>query len=142
MANTTSTTAASFNPAKRVNYATGMVLGVDDFKQEQGHFLAANRLHTQVTEGYGTLCGLHVSVDEDYQIVITEGLAIDLKGRLIRVAPDQCANLNEWLASEANRASRMPAKPSTPSNATHRCKAPLSKASDKPCSKRLFTRTV
>ena len=42
---------------KRVNYALGMVLGQDDFDQEQYYFLERDRLHNRLLHGWGVVCG-------------------------------------------------------------------------------------
>ena len=45
---------------KRVNYTFGLVLGADEFIQEQSYFLAKHRRHNQWLHGYGTVDGLKV----------------------------------------------------------------------------------
>lgn len=57
----TSTDKAPLDPNKRVNYAFGMVMGVNDFRQEQEHFEWKHRLSNRLLHGYGTVCGLQVS---------------------------------------------------------------------------------
>jgi len=37
------------------NYSYGMVLGIEDFKQEQNIFIDRLRLHSHMLHGYGTL---------------------------------------------------------------------------------------
>ena len=56
--------AAALDPLKRVCYSTGLVLGVDEFRQEQEYFLAKDRLHQRALHGYGTVCGLKVSIED------------------------------------------------------------------------------
>lgn len=50
------------DPDSRVNYARGMVLGLDEFQQEQLYFLQKDYLHERALHGCGTVYGLHVSV--------------------------------------------------------------------------------
>ena len=76
------------------------MLGEDEFVQEQTYFLEKHRLHNRSLHGYGTVCGLGVSWDEpgNPQVRVQPGLAVDPKGRTIRVPEEQCGRLNDWLA--------------------------------------------
>ncbi|HVF43551.1 MAG TPA: hypothetical protein VM936_11095 [Pyrinomonadaceae bacterium] len=98
---------ASADPTKRVNYTYGMVLGVDDFVQEQTYHNARGEWLARDLVGYGTVNGLAVSVGKTAQneteVVVTAGAALSPRGQLIRVAPTQCANLSQWLAADSNR---------------------------------------
>lgn len=98
---------ASADPTKRVNYTYGMVLGVDDFVQEQTYHGARGEWLARDLVGYGTVNGLAVSAGKTAQneteVVVTAGAALSPRGQLIRVAPTQCANLSQWLAADANR---------------------------------------
>lgn len=88
------------DPSKRVNYTLGMVLGEDEFRQEQVYFIGKNRLHNRALHGYGTVYGLKISLTgtaENPQLVVSPGLAINPLGQEIIVGPDQCAYLNQWL---------------------------------------------
>ena len=90
------------DPSKRVNYIHGLVLGVDEFKQEECYLLEKDRLHNRNLHGYGTVCGLKVSQQEEaggLQIKVDPGLAISPIGQVIQVTQAQCATLNEWLES-------------------------------------------
>ena len=82
-------------PNKRVHHAFGMVMGVDEFQQEQAHFEWKHRLSNRLLHGYGTVCGLRVSKREasdsgDVQIAVSRGYAISPRGRWIWVEHDQC----------------------------------------------------
>jgi hypothetical protein len=90
------------NPNKRVNYAFGMVMGGDDYRQEQERFLWKYRIHNLLTHGYGTVCGLQVARrmladGSDVEIVVSTGSAVGKKGDWICVKNDQCAQLNQWV---------------------------------------------
>jgi hypothetical protein len=97
----------------RLNYEYGMVLGVDDFRQEQHYFLEKNYLHHRALHGYGTIAGLHVAAEssdsaepatsDDVTVKVEPGLAIDQLGRGFQVATDQCARLGIWLHDEDQR---------------------------------------
>lgn len=102
-----SATTAPLTPNKRVNYNLGMVLGVDDFRQEQVHLEWQDHLANRLLHGYGTVCGLHVSqrpfpAASDVEILIQRGYALSPHGRWIWVEQEQCARLNEWI--QAHRA--------------------------------------
>jgi hypothetical protein len=75
---------------KRNNYAYGMVLGVEDFKQEQSYFIDRMKLHNRTLHGYGTISGLEVSSSEDTatSILVKAGAAIDPMGNEIVLASD------------------------------------------------------
>ena len=93
--------ATQLDPEKRVNYSLGLVLGVDEFEQEQYYHLERGRQHNRALHGYGTVCGLQLSASGS-QVYVSPGLAIDPRGRVIEVSRVQCADLNQWLAVPAN----------------------------------------
>jgi len=95
---------ASQDPGKHVAYQLGMVLGVDDLNQEFAYHAERLRWTTRDLLGYGTAWGLRVTTRDDGppagpQVVVSSGVAISPRGQLIRVAPMQCASLNDWLAA-------------------------------------------
>lgn len=95
---------SALDPNKRVNYVHGLVLGVDEFKQQEFYLLEKDRLHNRTLHGYGTVCGLNVSQSEvstGREIRITPGLAINACGQTIQVPHTQCAIMEEWLASHS-----------------------------------------
>jgi hypothetical protein len=94
--------AAPLNPAKRVNYTFGMVLGVDEFRQEQAHFEWKHRLSNRLLHGYGTVCGLRVTAEAvvnppDVEIRVSRGYALTPHGHWVWVEQDLCARLGDWL---------------------------------------------
>ena len=100
-------TEGTLNPDSRVNYNFGLVLGVNEFRQEQMYFLDKHYLHNNELHGYGTVSGL--SVDRarypedkptDIQVAVHPGMAIDQLGRPLIVREDQCARLGAWLAQQ------------------------------------------
>ena len=103
---TTSLTPTTLDSHKRVNYSLGLVLGVDEFLQEQTYLMEGDRLHNRLLHGYGTICGLRVyerpGVSEP-EILVEPGIAVDPQGQTINVPSLQCANLNDWLEQESNR---------------------------------------
>lgn len=87
--------------SKRVNYSYGMVLGVDEFLQEQAYFLNKHRLQSRLLHGYGTVSGLAVTVSGT-QVRVASGIAINPSGQEICVNWEMCADINKWLSD--NRA--------------------------------------
>ncbi|MBN1978229.1 MAG: hypothetical protein JW918_12605 [Anaerolineae bacterium] len=99
---TASTENAPLNPTKRVNYNFGMVLGVDDFRQEQAHFEWKHRISNLLLHGFGTVCGLQVTAEavtdpSDVLIRVSAGYGISREGKWMWVDRDLCARLGEWL---------------------------------------------
>ncbi len=87
-------------PNKRVNYALGMVLGQDDFRQEQGHFEWKHRLSNLLLHGSGTVCGLKVTarpLTADAEVQISPGYAIGPLGQWVWVQQVQCGRLEPCL---------------------------------------------
>lgn len=98
-----SLTTGTLSPDQRVNYAYGMVLGLDEFLQEQLYLLSKDRLHDRALHGFGTVSGLAVSVepvDDDVQVTVGTGVGVDQWGRTFVVSCDQCARLGAWLATK------------------------------------------
>jgi hypothetical protein len=99
-----SISAGTLSPDQRVNYAYGMVLGLDEFLTEQQYFLNKDYLHERALHGYGTVYGLQVTVSpagtSDFTIQVAPGMAIDQWGREVVVRAAQCARLGSWLAAQ------------------------------------------
>lgn len=92
----------TLSPDLRVNYAYGMVLGLDEFLQEQLHRLTHGWLHDRALHGYGTASGLAVTVEPtdgaaDFTVHVGTGIAVDQWGREIVIRCDQCARIGAWL---------------------------------------------
>ena len=88
------------DPTKHVNYVQGMVLGVDDFDQEFTYLSERGQWLARDLIGYGTASGLAVTIedsDKGKRVAVSPGVAVSPRGHLIRVAPKQCAVLDEWL---------------------------------------------
>jgi hypothetical protein len=81
---------------KRVNYLLGLVLGEDEFRQEQLYFRERDQLGGRALHGYGTVAGLRVTADAG-EVTVAAGLAIDPAGRFVCVPAKQCAQLPAWL---------------------------------------------
>jgi len=100
------------DPHRRVSYSNGLVLGVDEFVQEEIYFLEQNRAHNRGIHGYGTVCGLFVEIQDTSadgpQIWVGPGTAVDPKGRVVRVCEAQCARINQWLRESGHTAGSPP----------------------------------
>lgn len=100
---------AALDPLQRVNYTFGMVLGVDDFRQEHAYLAARDERALRETIGYGVITGLGVaapkpaSASEGQQVRVAPGLALMPDGHLVGVPAEQCANLQTWLDAELAR---------------------------------------
>jgi hypothetical protein len=96
---TIATDVRTLDPSKRVNYSFGLVLGVDEFLQEQTYFLERHHRHVRMLHGYGTVWGLKLSVSEGdpVEIRVSPGLAVTPSGHDICVPTLMCARLNDWL---------------------------------------------
>src|SRR6185436_13952826 len=85
---------ATPDPSEHVNYAKGMVLGVDDFTQEYAYLNGRVQWLAREAIGYGTLSGLRVFVesdgDEGPRVHVNAGTALVPSGKLVCVPADQC----------------------------------------------------
>ncbi len=94
--------------SRRVNYALGMVLGVDEFEQEYAYLSGRDKAIVRDLIGYGTIEGLDITLDfadtaNGPQVMVSAGSAVNPQGQFIRVKDDQCAYLNRWLAAQKTR---------------------------------------
>ena len=89
------------DPQKRVNYTFGMVLGVDEFSQEQLYLMAKDHSQYRLAHGYGTVCGLQVEISTAtaLEVQVSKGVAINPRGQEIHVQQVMCARLNDWLTT-------------------------------------------
>jgi hypothetical protein len=94
------------DPSSHVNYAKGMVLGVDDFTQEFAYLSGRDRWLAREAIGYGTLSGLTVTLTdggaEGPKVNVGAGSALTPSGKLVCVGTAQCAFLDAWLAKTEN----------------------------------------
>jgi hypothetical protein len=99
---------ATPDPSQHVNYAKGMVLGVDDFTQEFAYLAGRDQWLARDAIGYGTLSGLRVFAEltgaDGPRLQVTAGSALVPSGKLVCVTTDQCAIINKWLAKKDNAA--------------------------------------
>lgn len=86
---------------ERLSYATGQMLGADDFIAEQTYHRGRLATALTVLHGHGTLAGLRVewaaaADDEEETLTVRPGIALDRLGRLIEVPVEQCIRLERW----------------------------------------------
>lgn len=102
--NTTGAAPVSVDTGKRVNYTLGMLLGVDDFVQEQAYQIARRHELAREVLGYGTVRGLQVLLEpvtsppSATRIRVTPGMAWTPSGTAVCVPTEQCCDVDAWLA--------------------------------------------
>ena len=89
------------SPPNRVYYATGRMLGVEDFQVEQDYH--RGRLARVLVQmfGTGTVSGLNVTMGKDpgdgsLEVQVSPGTAIDRVGRVIEVPRQVCIRVENW----------------------------------------------
>jgi len=108
------TASPEIKPDARVAYTKGLVLGVDEFVQEQRYFLEKDYLHNRSLHGYGTVYGLAISISKtegrdpikDYPVTlntgenawlqVNPGVGVDQGGRTFVLRGAYCINLSTW----------------------------------------------
>lgn len=92
--------------AERVNYAFGQMLDVADFEAEQTYHRSRLARLTKYLLGHGTLAGLGVnppkSTDDELELRVEPGVAIDRYGRLVEIAVPQCIRLVRWFDDQGD----------------------------------------
>lgn len=91
--------------AERLHYATGELLGADDFRDEQTYHRRQLARALLFLHGSGSIAGLRVvarhlpgsdpSLD-DVELEVEPGLALDRAGRLIEVPRPACLRVRRW----------------------------------------------
>ncbi len=85
------------NPQCAPNYHFGMLLGVEDFRAEQGFHLGQLRRHQRLLHGAGVVAGYPVSFDpRGFELRVGPGDAIDALGRDLVLDVAQCVSLPLW----------------------------------------------
>lgn len=100
----------ALEPDLRVNYEFGLVLGVDEFEQEDRYFRERDERAARALHGYGTAVGLNVTAaipvtaPEDVEVRVEPGIAVDQHGRPVVIPTAQCARVGAWLATQEEAA--------------------------------------
>ncbi|SBT07488.1 conserved hypothetical protein [Candidatus Accumulibacter aalborgensis] len=85
------------NPQCAPNYHFGMLLGVADFRAEQGFHVGRLRRHQRLLHGSGVVAGYPVRFDDkDFELHVGPGYAIDSLGRDLLLDKEQCVSLPKW----------------------------------------------
>lgn len=88
---------------ERVNYATGVLLDAQDFRDEQTYHRGRLARALSALMGFGTVAGLRVNPpaegDAELELHVAPGLAIDRHGRLMELRVPWCIRLARWFAA-------------------------------------------
>jgi hypothetical protein len=88
---------------ERVNYATGVLLDAQDFRDEQTYHRSRLARALSALVGFGTVAGLRVTppaaADAELELHVAPGLAIDRHGRLVELQIPWCIRLARWFAA-------------------------------------------
>lgn len=86
---------------ERVHYATGVLLGAEDFAAEQRYLRGRLGRAFAAQYGHGTVAGLRVSCpaadNPRLELRVAPGLALDRLGRQIEVRRTQCIRIADWI---------------------------------------------
>jgi hypothetical protein len=97
-------------PPERVNYATGVLLDAEDFRDEQTYHRARLARLLSALAGFGTLAGLRVippePSDAELELRVAPGIAIDRFGRLVEITEPYCIRIARWFAGLSTAALR------------------------------------
>lgn len=105
---------------ERVNYATGVLLQAEDFRDEQTYHRGRLAMALRHLAGFGTIAGLRVRApeegDNELELHVEPGLALDRHGRLVELTEPYCTRLARWFAAQETPALRaaIQRKPRTP----------------------------
>lgn len=90
------------NPQCAPNYHFGMLLGVEDFRAEQGFHVGRLRRHQRLLHGAGVVAGYAVDFDaKSFELRVGPGYGIDLLGRDLMLDVTQCISLPLWWEKHA-----------------------------------------
>lgn len=99
------------DPLRRVSYEAGMLLGLDATRAEQEYHRRRLTRHQYWLQGYGTLAGMHVSMNPAshpnntdpvlVRLLVSPGIGIDGLGREVLIHETYCINLGDWLAAQS-----------------------------------------
>jgi hypothetical protein len=98
--------------SERLHYATGELLGADDFRDEQTYHRRQLSRALLYLNGSGVIAGLRVvahhqpgqnGAPDEVELEVEPGLALDRVGRLIEVPREACLRLRRWFDYAASR---------------------------------------
>jgi hypothetical protein len=86
-----------------IHYHFGMLLGVEDFRAEQGFHLGGRRRHQRALHGWGVVWGYPVSFDPvRIEVRVGPGYALDAAGRDLELEEARCVSLAAWWQKHRN----------------------------------------
>lgn len=84
------------SPFTALQYHFGMLLGVDDLETAQAYARGKIRLHNAWQHGEGVLWGLNVLFDQQRELAVEPGLAVDAAGRELYLEHRACLDVGKW----------------------------------------------
>jgi hypothetical protein len=85
------------DPQCATNFHFGMLLGVDEFRTEQGFHVGHARRHQRLLHGAGVVAGFAVGFDDKaFELRVGPGHAVDVLGRDLALPRAQCVSLPRW----------------------------------------------
>lgn len=85
------------NPQCATHFHFGLLLGVDEFRTEQGFHTGHARRHQRLLHGAGVVAGYGVSFDaQRFELRVAPGFAVDAWGRDLALDAAQCVSLPKW----------------------------------------------
>lgn len=89
------------NPFRGLRFHFGQLLGVQDFRDEQGYHRGKRRLHNAWLHRDGVVWGLGVSLPEDDgslrgEVEVAPGLALDAAGNELHLGRPMCVDVGKW----------------------------------------------
>jgi hypothetical protein len=102
------------SPLERVNFAPGMLLGVEATQAEQAYHRRKLNRHRYWLHGAGTILGFAVSLQHsteadpdktvNIKLMVAPGVGIDGLGREVTSFEPYCLSLNDWIESQMDDA--------------------------------------
>lgn len=99
------------NHFKRARYFHGMLLGDQDFKDEQNYHLEKRRLLNRTLHGWGVVCGLQLKKKEGTLVEVSDGLALDCWGREILICDKLTIDVEKLLCDSGKATPDSPLTP-------------------------------
>lgn len=93
-----------YNGTDRLNFSEGILLGADDFRDEQSYHRSRLSQVLRHLFGTGAVWGMRVDLvaqDEpnggrDWEVQVQAGMVLDNAGRLVEVPSRACASIKRW----------------------------------------------
>lgn len=108
---------SAYPSGSRVRYFHGMLLGDQDFRDEQIYHLEKRKLLNRKLHGWGIVCGLEIDKSEAATLkktfTILPGLALDCMGNEIYVCKKVTLNIDDLLCVRSAQSNQTPCLPAT-----------------------------